>query len=84
MVITDPALAAYDRLLVRYQAEPDSTDGVVAAQNIVERLIADDVFGRLAALRVELLDRMADETRDRQLAVEYTLDVLADLLGTGE
>jgi hypothetical protein len=81
MTTTDPALAAYDRMLAAYTAEPDTADGVLAAQNLAERLIVDDVFvGRLRALLAELQERLADERRNRQLAVEYAIDVLHDLL----
>jgi hypothetical protein len=81
--IPDATRASYRRLLAAYQAEPQgSTDRLIYAQHIVERLITDDLFGRLAALRAELQARLDDETRDRQMAVEHALDELDEIVGT--
>lgn len=79
-VATDDRLATYDDLLARYRAEP-TTDGVVAAQNIAERLIADDVFGRLQRLRSVLAEvRATDESFG---VAQYAIAALNDILGEG-
>lgn len=48
-------LTGYPKLLAAYRAEATgSTDALIYAQNIAERLIADDMFGRLANIRARL------------------------------
>lgn len=69
-------------LLAAYRAEVDgSTEALTVAQNIAERLLADNLFGRLVALRDELQARLDDEMRSRQIAVEYAIDVLGEIVG---
>lgn len=78
----DTGRASYPALLAAYQAEQDgSIEALTYAQNVVERLIEGDVFGRLTALRDELQARLDDETRDRQMACEYAVDKLDAILG---
>jgi hypothetical protein len=80
--LPDATRASYPALLAAYQAEqPGSTEALTYAQHVVERLIADDVFGRLAVLRDELRARLDDEVRDRQMAAEYALGELDEIVG---
>lgn len=43
--------------------------------------VADDLHAKLRGLRDELVARLDDAARDRQLAVEYAIDVLGQIVG---
>jgi hypothetical protein len=80
-------LTGYRTLLAAYRAEVDGSDeALTVAQNIAERLLADDVFGQLAALRRRLhgivsAPMMLADTMSMWLEIDQAVKVLDAIAG---
>jgi hypothetical protein len=78
--LPDATRVSYATLLAAYQAEPQGgTDRLIYAQHVVERLVVEDVFGRLARLRADLADK--SDRRDLGVVIDCALFELDTILG---